>query len=129
LLEGHALYGQTVSRRLAERRDETGTDHLQAGSWVRVYGNSSDLDGDGNAHAGDVNQRGVAVGLDAWAGDQWLVGASLDAMNIDAQFRPGDHGEADIKNASLYAAFESEHAYLDAVTSYGWWDNDVTRRI
>ncbi len=129
LLEGHALYGQTVSRRLAERRDEAGTGRLQAGSWVRVYGNSSDLDGDGNAHAADVNQRGVAVGLDARAGDQWLVGASLDAMSIAAQFRPGDHGEADIKNASLYAAFESGHAYLDVVTSYGWWDNDVTRRI
>lgn len=129
LLEGHALYGQTVSRRIADRREAVGAERLRGGAWVRAYGASSDLDGDGNAHAADFEQRGLAVGFDAWGGERWLIGASFNAMSVDADFRPGDHGEADAKNASLYASVQGEHAYLDAVTSFAWWDNDITRRI
>jgi len=129
LLEGHALYGQAVSRRIADRRGETGAERLQGGAWVRAYGASSDLDGDGNAHAADFEQRGLAVGFDAWGGEQWLIGASFNAMRLDADFRPGDRGEADTKNASLYASVQGEHAYLDAVTSFAWWDNEITRAI
>jgi fibronectin-binding autotransporter adhesin len=129
LLEGHALYGQAVSRRIAERREQTGGERLQGGAWVRAYGSSNDLDGDGNAHAADFEQRGLAIGFDTWGDEHWLIGASFNAMNIDADFRPGDRGEAETKDASLYATFEGEHAYLDVVTSFAWWDNDVTRRI
>nr|WP_281349764.1 autotransporter domain-containing protein [Pseudoxanthomonas yeongjuensis] len=129
LLEGHALYGQAVSRRIADRRDETGAGRLQGGAWVRAYGASSDLEGDGNAHAADFEQRGLAVGFDAWGDEHWLIGASFNAMSIDADFRPGDRGEADTKNASLYTSFQGEHAYLDAVTSFAWWNNGITRAI
>ncbi|HVI57823.1 MAG TPA: autotransporter domain-containing protein [Luteimonas sp.] len=129
LLEGHALYGQAVSRRIADRREATGAERLRGGAWVRAYGASSDLDGDGNAHAADFEQRGLAVGFDAWGGERWLVGASFNALRIDADFRPGDRGEADAKNASLYASLQGDRAYLDAVTSFAWWDNDITRRI
>ena len=97
LLEGHAMYGQAVSRRIAERRDETGADRLHGGAWVRAHGNSSDLDGDGNAHAADFEQRGPAVGFDAWGDEHWLIGASFNAMSLDADFRPGDRGEADAR--------------------------------
>src|SRR5690606_35743203 len=65
LLEGHALYGQAVSRRIADRREDAGADRLRGGAWVRAYGADSDLDGDGNAHAADFRQRGLAVGFDA----------------------------------------------------------------
>lgn len=129
MLEGHALYGQTVSRRIAERREAVGADRLHGGAWVRAYGTSSDLDGDGNAHAADFEQRGLAFGLDAWGGEHWLVGASFNAMDFEADFRPGDRGEADAKNVSLYASFQGQHAYLDVVTSFGWWNNEVTRTI
>lgn len=129
MLEGHALYGQTVSRRIAERREAVGADRLHGGAWVRAYGMGSDLDGDGNAHAADFEQRGLAVGLDAWGGEHWLVGASFNVMDIEADFRPGDRAEADAKNVSLYASFQGQHAYLDVVTSFGWWDNEVSRTI
>ena len=129
LFEGHALYGQAVSRRIADRREAVGADRLHGGAWVRAYGASSDLDDDGNAHAVDLEQRGLAVGFDAWGGEHWLVGASFNAMRVEADFRPGDRGEADAKNASLYASVQGEHAYLDVVTSFAWWDNEVTRAI
>jgi outer membrane autotransporter protein len=129
LLEGHALYGQTVSRRLAERRDETGASRLLGGGWARVYGTNGDLDGDGNAHGADVEQRGIALGFDTWSSAQWLVGVSVNVMSTGADFRPGDRGTADTKGASLYATFEDDHVHLDAVASFASWSNDVTRRI
>jgi fibronectin-binding autotransporter adhesin len=129
VLEGHALYGQTVTRRMAERREAIGADRLKGGAWVRAYGASSELDGDGNAHGADWDLRGVAVGYDAWGSENWLIGASVNAMHLEADFRPGDRGDVDAKNVSLYTSFQGERAYLDAVVSYAWWDNDVTRSI
>jgi outer membrane autotransporter protein len=129
VLEGHALYGQTVTRRMAERREAIGADRLRGGSWVRAYGASSELDGDGNAHAADWNLRGLAAGYDAWGTENWLVGAALNVMRLDARFRPGDRGEVDSNNVSLYTSFQGERAYLDAVGSYAWWDNETTRAV
>ena len=129
VLEGHALYGQTVTRRMAERREAIGADRLHGGAWVRGYGASSELEGDGNAHAADWDLRGLAVGYDAWGTENWLIGASVNAMHLEADFRPGDKGEVDAKNVSLYTSFQGERAYLDAVASYAWWDNEVTRSI
>jgi outer membrane autotransporter protein len=129
VLEGHALYGQTVSRRMAERREAEGATRLQGGSWARAYGGSSELGDDGNAHAADWNLHGLAVGFDTWGSENWLIGASLNAMRLDADFRPGDSGEVDAKNVALYTSFQGERAYLDGVFSYAWWDNEVTRAV
>lgn len=129
MLEGHALYGQTVSRRLAERREAAGAQHLQGGAWARGYGAASELDGDGNAHGADIDLHGVAVGFDAWGTENWLIGASANAMRVDADFRAGDGGETDAKNVALYTSLQGERAYLDAVLSFAWWNSDITRRI
>ncbi len=129
MLEGHALYGQTVTRRLAARREAVGAQRLQGGVWARGYGLGSDLDGDGNAHGAKLELYGLAVGADAWATESWLVGASLNTLKLDADFRAGDGGEADAKNASLYTSVQGERGYVDAVASYAWWDSEVQRRI
>lgn len=129
LLEDQALQGQTVSRRLAERRDQSGADRLFGGGWARIYGANSNLDGDGNAHGADVEQRGMALGFDTWSNEQWLVGISVHAMSTTADFRPGDSGTADTTGASLYASFDGDDAYLDATAGFASWRNDVTRRI
>ncbi|MEZ0472938.1 autotransporter outer membrane beta-barrel domain-containing protein [Luteimonas salinilitoris] len=129
MLEGHALYGQTVSRRLAERREAVGAQQLQGGVWARAYGMASELDGDGNAHGADVDLHGAAFGIDAWGTEHWLIGASFNAMRVDADFRPGDGGEADAKNIALYTSVQGERAYLDGVISFAWWDSEVQRRI
>lgn len=129
MLEGHALYGRTVTRRIADRREALGADRLRGGAWVRGYGSTSDLDGDGNAHGADVDVHGLAFGADAWGGESWLIGASVNALRIDADFRAGDAGEADAKNVALYTSVQGERAYLDAVASYAWWDSEVRRRI
>ena len=129
VLEGHALYGQTVSRRMAERREAIGADRLHGGAWVRTYGANSELDGDGNAHAADWNLHGIAVGYDAWGTEHWLIGASANLMRLDADFRPGDHGEVEANNLSLYTSFQGDRGYFDAVGSYAWWDNDTTRAV
>ncbi|MDH5821743.1 autotransporter domain-containing protein [Luteimonas sp. RD2P54] len=129
MLEGHALYGRTVARRLAERREAVGAERLRGGTWVRAYGSGSELDGDGNAHGAHLELYGVAAGVDAWAGESWLVGASLNTLKVDADFRDGDGGEADAKNIALYTSVQGERAYLDVATSYAWWDSEVSRLI
>lgn len=129
MLEGHALYGQTVTRRIAERREAVGAQQLQGGVWARAYGMGSELDGDGNAHGADVDLHGAAFGVDAWGTEHWLIGASFNAMRVDADFRAGDGGEADAKNVSLYTSVHGERAYLDGVLSFAWWDSEVQRRI
>ena len=129
MLEGHALYGKTVSRRLVERREATGARRLQGGTWVRGYGMGSELDGDGNAHGARLELYGLAVGIDAWASESWLVGASVNTLKLDADFRAGDGAEADAKNVALYTSMQNERGFLDAVASFGWWDSEVQRRI
>ena len=129
MLEGHALFGRSVDRRLAERREAIGADRLQGGTWARGYGLGSELDGDGNAHGANLELYGLAVGVDAWATESWLVGMSLNTLKLDADFRPGDGGEADAKNVALYTSVQGERAYLDATASFAWWDSEITRRI
>lgn len=129
MLEGHALYGQTVTRRIAERREAAGAQQLQGGAWARAYGRGSELDGDGNAHGAEVDLHGAAFGVDAWGTESWLIGASFNAMRVDADFRAGDGGEADAKNVSLYTSVQGERAYLDGVVSFAWWDSEIQRRI
>jgi T5SS/PEP-CTERM-associated repeat protein/autotransporter-associated beta strand protein len=129
MLEGHALYGQTVTRRLAERREAVGAQRLQGGAWARGYGMGSELDGDGNAHGARLELYGLAVGVDAWASESWLIGASVNTLKLDADFRAGDGAEADAKNVSLYTSVQGERGYLDAVASFAWWNSEVQRRI
>src|SRR5690606_30751412 len=129
VLEGHALYGRTVARRLAERREAVGATRLRGGTWVRGYGAGSELDGDGNAHGARIELYGLAAGVDAWATESWLVGASVNTLEFDADFRAGDGGEADARSASLYTSAQGERGYVDAVAGYAWWDAEVQRRI
>jgi autotransporter-associated beta strand protein len=129
MLEGHALFGQTVTRRIAERREAEGATRLQGGAWVRAYGANADLDGDGNAYGADYNLQGLAVGYDAWGAENWLIGASANVMTVDADFRPGDKAKADAKNVSIYSSYQGERAYLDGVASFAWWNSDVTRAV
>jgi hypothetical protein len=75
---GHALYGQTVMRRLDARREAVGATRLQGGVWARD-----------NAHGAKLELYGLAVGTDAWATESWLIGASLNMLKLDADFRAG----------------------------------------
>ncbi|MCL1633223.1 autotransporter domain-containing protein [Luteimonas sp. SX5] len=129
MLEGHALFGQTVTRRMAERRESEGARELQGGAWVRTYGADADLGGDGNAYGADYRLHGLAVGFDAWGTEEWLIGASANVMRVDADFRPGDKAEADAKNVSIYTGYHGQRGYVDGVVSFAWWDSDVTRAV
>ncbi len=129
MLEGHALFGQTVTRRMAERRESEGARELQGGAWVRTYGADADLGGDGNAYGADYRLHGLAVGFDAWGTEEWLIGASANLMRVDADFRPGDKAEADAKNVSIYTGYHGQRGYVDGVISFAWWDSDVTRAV
>lgn len=129
MLEGHALFGQTVTRRMAERRESEGARELQGGAWARAYGADADLGGDGNAYGADYRLHGLAVGFDAWGTEEWLIGASANVMQVDAGFRPGDKAEADAKNLSIYSGYHGQRGYVDGVVSFAWWNSDVTRMV
>lgn len=128
LLEGHALHGESMTRRLAQRR-EADRNGSGLGSWVRGYGQDSELGGDGTAHGADVELYGAAVGVDSWLSESWLLGLSFNAMRLDADTQPGDHGEAESQNVALYTSVQGERAYLDGVLSYASWDNEISRVI
>jgi T5SS/PEP-CTERM-associated repeat protein/autotransporter-associated beta strand protein len=129
MLEGHALFGQTVTRRMATRRESEGARKLEGGAWVRAYGADADLGTDGNAYGADYRLRGVAVGFDAWGTEDWLIGASANVMRVDADFRPGDTATADANNLAVYTGYHGERGYIDGVLSFAWWDSDVSRAI
>ncbi|HET8554797.1 MAG TPA: autotransporter outer membrane beta-barrel domain-containing protein, partial [Rhodanobacteraceae bacterium] len=110
------------------RMDERGSGKDRS-VWVNGYGMSGSLDSDGNTSGADVRMHGVAIGVDTWVGDHWLIGASIGKLSVHGDFAPGDRGQSDLKSLSVYTRVRGDHLFVDGVLSHDWDDNKVARRI
>lgn len=129
LAENSAEQSLSLSRRLLQRRSADEERQRGGAAWVNAYGGSGQIDGRDGVHGADYDARGIAIGVDGWIGQHWLLGASVHAGNLDADFAPGDRGEADIRGLSLYAGYAGDRFYLDASAGYALWDNEIRRAI
>ncbi|ATE73336.1 hypothetical protein CNO08_19415 [Lysobacter capsici] len=129
LVDNAAERVQTLSRRLLERRGSEDERHRGGAGWVQAFGGSGQLDSEGAAHGADYKSRGIAIGVDAWLNERWLLGASVHAGNLDADFARGDRGEADTRGLSLYGGYSGARFYVDGAVSYSHLDNEMARSI
>lgn len=129
MLESNASYGHLLASRMAMQREAMGMERVRGGAWVQGYGTSGDLEGNDGVQVTDYQYRGIAAGVDVWGSEAWLIGASLNAARMRADFREGDTGEADVRNVALYTSFKGERFYLDGTVLYGWSSNQIERTI
>lgn len=157
-LDGHALFGQSITRRLADRRDagrqsasagDGGTNIAMTGShdgllaaampgapgaewgaWMRGYGVVGTLDGDLNAAAANYFVGGLAAGIDRQFAPGLVAGFSFGYANTRADFAGSDtSGRIDSYDIGLYGAYQWAGFHLDAVASYAFLDNKTDRQI
>ncbi len=123
--EGHALLGQSITRRLA-----TVTGAGGPGTWLRTYGVRGILQDDGNGPGSHYELHGLAAGVDRASAFGPVLGASFNYSELEANFSRYDaHADGHTYDAAVYASHAGEHWYGDAVLAYAWLDTATHRQI
>ena len=100
------------------------------GVWASGYGQSSQLDGDGNAHRLTDTVAGGAVGADYKLTPNLRVGAGLGyggtSFSVDDG---GGHAQVDHTQLALYAGYSAGPAYLDGTVGVAYGDGTTQRTV
>jgi uncharacterized protein with beta-barrel porin domain len=158
-LDGHALFGQSVSRRLAERRNNGpqtassgdgsynvamlgkpdglvaasmpgGAPDALYGAWFRGYGAAGTLNGDINAAGANYFVGGAAMGIDRTFAPGLVAGLSFGYAATKADFNgSATSGRIDSYDIGLYGSYQWGGFHLDAVASYAFLNNKTDRQI
>ena len=115
--------GATQTAAMA-RKAEAGT----LSFWARAYGDFTDLDGDEEADSFDGEQYGFAMGADVRVIDDLVLGAAGGYSDNEMDFSNGNSIDYDGVQVALYGSFDPGAFYLDAMASYGWYDNTSSRQ-
>ncbi|MDO5641142.1 MAG: autotransporter outer membrane beta-barrel domain-containing protein, partial [Paracoccus sp. (in: a-proteobacteria)] len=95
--------------------------------WARGFGARGTFDGDGNAAGFDHRSHGLAVGVDAQAGD-WTIGGMLALTRGDSS-QSGAELEASGRHFGLYAGTMSGPVALRGGLGFSSYDIESTRSI
>ncbi|MEX2409729.1 MAG: autotransporter outer membrane beta-barrel domain-containing protein, partial [Rhodovibrionaceae bacterium] len=106
------------------RKAEAGTFSF----WSRAYGDFTDLDGDQEADSFDGEQYGFAIGADVRVVDSLAIGVAGGYSDNEMDFSSGNSIDYEGFQVALYGSFDPGPFYLDAMASYGWYDNDSRRQ-
>jgi outer membrane autotransporter protein len=156
-LDGGALFGQSVTRRLVNRRN-AGAQSADAGggynvamlgkpdgliaanmpsapgasngAWFRGYGASGALNGDSNATGANYFVGGAAMGIDRLFAPGFTAGVSVGYATTRADFNGSNSsGRINAYDIGLYGSYQTGGFHFDAVATFAWLDNKVDRQI
>jgi len=158
-LDGHALFGQSVTRRLADRRNAStqsanssdgsynvamlgkpdglvaanmpsGAPDSMYGAWFRGYGAAGTLHGDSNAVGANYFVGGAAMGIDKLFAPGLTAGLSFGYAHTSADFNGSNSsGKIDSYDIGLYGSYQWSGFHFDAVASYAFLNNKTDRQI
>ncbi|GGI54726.1 autotransporter [Oxalicibacterium solurbis] len=129
-LRQNNLFGRAVSQRLATWHDDE-MEHGR-GFWVRPYGMTGHLDGNGGdtAIGADYDTTGLAMGMDMRVTPDWLAGGGIDISRMHANFRANNaSATTDSVKLGVYGSYSKDDVYFDVLGSIGRHSNDTQRDI
>ncbi len=132
--EGNVLDGADLEQALAEHAAAGDADAGLLGRKIGVFVNGlgawGDFDGDSNEAGYDFDTYGVIAGVDYRFTDNFVAGVAGGWSTTDQDFdRSGGDQDLDTWSGSLYATYQLEGFYTDAIVTYSNLDFDLDRRI
>jgi outer membrane autotransporter protein len=100
------------------------------GFWIRGYGVSGSLSGDGNAAGTDYHMAGTAAGVDRLINNRLLLGASAGYIRTSASLNGlSDSTTVQSYQAGAYGSYAEGPWTLKAILRYAYNSYDTTRAI